>query len=464
MRELNRYRDYMKLLPPEISEAEIEAEKEVVGAVAVSGGEVQHMAYSEVTEGFVRAGAERTGMVYTQNLDISPEEVIAQAFDNSRYAERGRKEPMLGAEEFSALPETGVDRTEGTVTEEPQTEEPQAVSPVELTAAAARFERDILRMVNRPVRASVSVEQIIRTRAVVNSKGVDVTASSDAILAGYRIIEPETGASLEAYVSVDCPGNLTAAAEQEKLERFVKTLLPAADFVPGTWHALLDPSVTTNILMHAWQLFSARAYQSGSSAYSGMLGKPIMPEFMQISDRPVTERSAFRTYIDCEGSRAAGCVLVENGVLTGLMHNLTTAEKAGIPSTGNAGRKTLLAGNIHTDMQVMPTNFVIEPGENTFGRLLELLGDGIYINESFDVHHSLDIASGKFAIPCEGILVKGGKLTGKVTGLSMNGNLKSLFAGVEAIGSELNFRPFDMYRSYVLMGPAMLIEKIEIAG
>lgn len=60
--------------------------------------------------------------------------------------------------------------------------------------------------------------------------------------------------------------------------------------------------------------------------------------------------------MDCEGVPSRDLTLVENGVLKGWMHNLSSAAAAGVRSTGNAGRKTLLSGNIHTDMAIMPKN------------------------------------------------------------------------------------------------------------
>ena len=44
--------------------------------------------------------------------------------------------------------------------------------------------------------------------------------------------------------------------------------------------------------------------------------------------------------MDCEGVPSRDLTLVENGVLKGWMHNLSSAAAAGVRSTGNAGRKT----------------------------------------------------------------------------------------------------------------------------
>ena len=97
------------------------------------------------------------------------------------------------------------------------------------------------------------------------------------------------------------------------------------------------------------------------------------------------------------------------------------------------------------------------------GELLEELGDGIYVTNSYDVFHSINIGSGWFSIPCRGTVIKGGIEDRNVTGMTMNGKLTNLFARVMAAGKDLYIEEF-LRKSYCVGAPSLLIEKLQING
>ena len=172
----------------------------------------------------------------------------------------------------------------------------------------------------------------------------------------------------------------------------------------------------------------------------------------------------FSWKMDCEGVPSRDLTLVENGVLKGWMHNLSTAVAAGVRSTGNAGRKTLLSGNIHTDMAITPKNFTIESGAASLEQLIHDCDDGVYVFENYDQFHALNIVSGDFSFPCKAVRIKKGKPVGIMEGLTMTGNVAELFARVEQVGSDRVINPLVMYDSYTVSGPAMLVKSLKISG
>jgi len=168
--------------------------------------------------------------------------------------------------------------------------------------------------------------------------------------------------------------------------------------------------------------------------------------------------------MDCEGVPSRDLTLVENGVLKGWMHNLSSAAAAGVRSTGNAGRKTLLSGNIHTDMAIMPKNFTIESGTASLEQLIHDCDDGVYVFKNYDQFHALNVVSGDFSFPCKAVRIKEGKPVGIMEGLTMTGNVAELFARVEQVGSDRVINPLVMYDSYTVSGPAMLVKSLKISG
>lgn len=91
------------------------------------------------------------------------------------------------------------------------------------------------------------------------------------------------------------------------------------------------------------------------------------------------------------------------------------------------------------------------------------MGDGVYITESYDIFHSINIGSGDFAIPCRGIVIKDGKPHHSVTALTICGNLVSLFKNVEETGNDLLIDEF-LLKSYCVGSPSIRIRKLQVNG
>ena len=79
---------------------------------------------------------------------------------------------------------------------------------------------------------------------------------------------------------------------------------------------------------------------------------------------------------DDEGSPTQFKAVIQGGRLQTLLHNLKTARKAGIATTGNGGR-----GGAGSPVGVQPSNLYIPKGELEPAALYQALGDGLLITE-----------------------------------------------------------------------------------
>ncbi|MGN0299690.1 MAG: TldD/PmbA family protein [Lachnospiraceae bacterium] len=465
MRELAQYRAVMFHLPEGCKDAEVEAEKQKVLSVEIVGGIPDIMGFSEQTELFVRASGERTGMVYTQKLDEEPQQVIRQALRNSEAAQSKEAEPMCTPKIWQMLKEsmanTGCISKDFVLTKE---EEIRELSVKELFDYAKWLCRELEKACGMGDCVRVCLSQTISTMGVVNSWGMDVTASTERFVVGVR-----TDSGYSGYLSALCLEEINAEFFIREMHRQQKEL-PIVPSKAGTYRAVLASSVVNNILITAWQMFTGNRAQNGSTPLYGKEGQQIFSSCVTIRDYKGGRDSAnpiicgFSWQIDCEGVPSQDLTLVEHGVLKGWMHNLSTASAAGVISTGNAGRKTLLSGNIHTDMQIMPKNFTMESGEAELEELIAACGDGVYIFENYDPFHALNVVSGDFSFPCKGIQIRNGKMVGIMEGLTMSGNVCSLFSHVEIMGKDRVINPLVMYDSYEVSGPAMLVSELKIGG
>lgn len=450
MKELEAYQAAMVSLPEGCTAAEAEAEKKEILSVEVIGDQTGPMSCSEQTELFVRASGKKTGLVYTQKLDDDANSVIAQAFTNSQSS---------AADEADAFVTPAYWEDTKDVTEDGTYE---LVSVGKLKEKAKALTKDLQESFGCPVRLDLS--QTILTMGIVNSNHIEETASV------RRFVAEVSAGDYSGLLSALTLNDLTPAhfLTEFSKRRFLNAPMMPAE--PGCYKAVLSSQVVNNILITAWQMFTAKRAQNQSTPFAGKENTKIFSDCITIrdykggNDSQNSTQCGFSWKMDCEGVPSRDLTLVENGVLKGWMHNLSTARKAGTVSTGNAGRKTLLSGNIHTDMAIMPKNFTIESGKASLEELLVACDDGVYIFENYDQFHALNVVSGDFSFPCKAVRIKGGKTVGMMEGLTMSGTVAELFANVLLLGKDREINPLVMYDSYTVSGPEMLVAGLKISG
>lgn len=441
MQELQAYRMAFESLPDGVKAAEAQAERTIVMEASVSGGRSAGMEYSDKTELFVRATGEKTGMVYTENLEEDPAGVLRQALANSELGQ-------------AAEPMTGADRLEMTVF-------PQEKSADELHAAALALEEALKKQLDFVSGLSVSIAQRITAIGVVNTSGADVSAAVERY--DVNVHASHRDDPLKPFGEVKACSRLAdvdAEAWVRSLHEWNDTIRPAGKISPGEYRAVLSARTMDYVLVTAWQLFSAVCCKQGRSAIAGKLGQKLFADCITLCDHK--DGTGFAAVLDAEGVRCRNVTVAENGVVTAWMNNLATAD--GAPLTGNAGRRALLSGNIHTDMTVVPVCFTLESGEHSLDDLIRMCSDGVYICENFDQFHSLNIVSGDFHFPCRAIRIENGRLTEAAEGLVMSGNIVELLANAEALGDTQRMEPMAMYNNYTVSAPAMLVKSIHITG
>ena len=452
MRELKAYKAAMQSLPSGCLAAEAEAEKQEKLSVEMTGSQTGPMSCSEQTELFVRASGQKTGMVYTQKLDANASDVIAQALTNSEASAAKKAEPMAAADYWE------MDEAKDSNYEQTKT----LVSIETLKNKAKTLAGQLEESFGCKVRLNLS--QTILTMGIVNTNNIEETAS---------VCRFAAEAAADGYEGYACALTLDELSPEPFIHEFSNRRfldVPTILAEPGVYRAVLSSQAVNNILITAWQMFTAKRARSGATPFAGKENKKIFSDCITIrdykggADSKNSVQCGFSWKMDCEGVPSRDLTLVENGVLKGWMHNLSSAAAAGDRSTGNAGRKTLLSGNIHTDMAIMPKNFTIESGMASLEQLIHDCDDGVYVFKNYDQFHALNVVSGDFSFPCKAVRIKEGKPVGIMEGLTMTGNVAELFARVEQVGSDRVINPLVMYDSYTVSGPAMLVKSLKISG
>lgn len=198
-------------------------------------------------------------------------------------------------------------------------------------------------------------------------------------------------------------------------------------------------------------VFSAEEAQKGRSMLKGKAGSTIGSEAISIVDDPFHPDGYAGRNFDGEGVASKKQSIVQNGVLTTLLHNRKTAKKDGVETTGHAYKDSYKG-----TMGVAPSNFFIVPGSSGYESLVASIGEGIIVTGLSGLHSGADSISGDFSVAASGYYVKDGKNQGAVKQMTIAGNFYQLLRDVKAAGSDLEFQ-------YGGVGsPALLVKELSV--
>jgi len=291
---------------------------------------------------------------------------------------------------------------------------------------------------------------------IYNTLGVSFEYSSSSSQ-GVSWVAAVEGSSVESGISeaastmfegLDCE-----AIGQDAARRAV-ALLGGKQMASGRMPVMLDGRAAGQFLIFLSMLISADNVQKGKSMLAGKLGKDIASSRVTIVDDGLLLGGLATAPVDGVGIPQQRTTIVENGELRAFIHDCYTAKKGDKTSTGNANRR-----GYKTPPTVGTTNFYVEPGEANREQMLAEAGNGVLVTSIRDLFAGMDIATGDFSIPAQGIMVEGGKPTYPVKDFHVSGNLFKMLSDVVLLGRDLSWSNAGRYGT-----PDLLIGELSIAG
>ena len=211
-------------------------------------------------------------------------------------------------------------------------------------------------------------------------------------------------------------------------------MLRAAPVPSGNYRAIIHAKCMPSLLGTFAGVFSAESAQKGMSLLAGKEGEIIASDAVTLMDDPLLPGGLDSKPFDAEGVATRTKAVIEKGRLTTLLHNLKTARKAGVKTTGNAAK-----GSYAGAVDVSPSNFYLAPGEKTLDELMADVGNGLVITEVSGLHAGANPISGDFSLIAQGYTVKDGKKDAPVEQITVAGNFYQLLKNIRAVGSDLCF-------------------------
>jgi PmbA protein len=224
---------------------------------------------------------------------------------------------------------------------------------------------------------------------------------------------------------------------QTALEAVRKSLamlggLPAPS---GTYPVVIDRDCMATFLGTFAGMFSAKQVQDGKSPLAGKLEQTIGSSVVNILDDATRTGGIDSRPFDAEGFPSQKLVLVERGVLKNFMHNVETAAKDGLQSTGHGSRY-----GYRGTVGVSPSNFYIEPGVGTQQDLISSLDQGVLLTAIHGYHAGANSINGDFSLQADGFWIENGKVDHPLEVFTVAGNFLELLQNVEAVADDLEFK------------------------
>ena len=242
------------------------------------------------------------------------------------------------------------------------------------------------------------------------------------------------------------------AIAAEALEEAVSTI--GAGVAPsGKYNVVFSGKAMAKLLMTFSSVFSSEAVQKGRSLLKNKEGEKIASDCVTLIDDPRYPDSVIKRTFDGEGVATYTKNVVENGVLSTLLYNLTTAEKVGVKSTGNASKPSY-----SSVVGISPFTFYIKPGEDSREELFAQAGHGVYVTDLEGLHSGANAVTGDFSLAATGFLLENGKKTVPVKGFTVADNFYGVLKKIEKVGSDLEF-----LRSR-FGSPSLMVSDMTVAG
>lgn len=295
---------------------------------------------------------------------------------------------------------------------------------------------------------------------IVNTKGLDISYRSNVAAAVLCPVLTEEGkASAGMSIRSDSDFAQLSARCTEMVEESVqeaKDFLHASSIPSGNYEIILRTDAARSMLRTFAGIFSADNAQKGLSLLRGREGEKIASDCVTLVDDPLRKGSMASAPFDDEGVATYKKNVVENGTLKTLLHNLKTAKKQGVSSTGNASRAGYSA-----PVGVAPSNFYIENGERSLTQMAQTIGNGLVITSLQGLHAGANGISGDFSLGAKGYRIENGQIGTPVEQITVAGNFFRLLENVVEVANDLSF---GAPSGTAVGSPSLWVRGLSVAG
>ncbi len=336
----------------------------------------------------------------------------------------------------------------------------EKVTPKEKIDLIMALEEEAYKLDKRLVSiGDCSIDTYLSERLIANTKGLERQEKSNIAAIALEVIvkeEEDTKTAFEVLFTNDIK-NVEVKELAEKVVNEALSYLGATPVESKEYPILLKNKAMASLISAFTGAFSAENAQNGQSLLKDKVGQEIANPILTIIDNPFLEQGMQSRSFDSEGVATKELEVIKDGVLQTLLHNIKTAAKAGVQSTGHASKNSY-KGNL----TVAPSNIYVKNGENSFDELVASIEEGVMITELQGIHSGANAVSGDFSLAAHGYLIKDGKIARPVNQITIAGNFYQLLKDIDSIANDLAFS-LPMFGGYV-GSPTVKVKSLAVAG
>lgn len=290
---------------------------------------------------------------------------------------------------------------------------------------------------------------------IYNTKGLELNNKGNLLISYVIPIVEEKDEKQDGigYMIVDSIDELDTKKIAKQGVEDALSKLGGKSIPSGNYKTIIYNEAMASLLETFSDVFSAEEAQRGLSLLKGKENQCIASDIVSIIDDPLMNNGLASAPFDDEGVATFKKEIVSKGVLNTLLHNLKTANKANLKTTGNGFKSSY-----SSPVSVEPTNFYIEKGMKTLEELMNELDEGVIITDFAGLHSGANSITGDFSLASKGFYIKDGRKIYPIDQITVAGNFFELLKNIKDIGNDLNF-PISSIGS-----PSVVVEGLSIAG
>ncbi|MCL1962127.1 MAG: metalloprotease PmbA [Desulfovibrionaceae bacterium] len=207
---------------------------------------------------------------------------------------------------------------------------------------------------------------------------------------------------------------------------------------------LFESPLAAGLLGAFVQAVSGGALYRKTTFLVDSLGQPVFPGHIDIDEDPFVPGGKGSSPFDEEGVRVQRRKVVDGGRVQGYFLGTYSARKLGMKTTGNAGGSHNLTF----------TSRRTQPGDD-LPAMLRKLGTGLFVTELMG--QGVNYVTGDYSRGASGFWVQNGQIAYPVQEITIAGNLRDMFMGIEAVGA-------DAYNYGAKTIGSVLVGRMKVAG
>jgi len=211
---------------------------------------------------------------------------------------------------------------------------------------------------------------------------------------------------------------------------------------------VFDTRVAGGVIGALASAISGSAVARGTTFLKNKMGEQVFAKGLTVMDDPFLPRGMRSHPFDAEGVAPTKRKMIDDGVLTGWLLDLSSARQLGLQTTGNAAR------GASTPPSPRPANFYLEAGAQTVEALLAEMGEGLLVTQMMG--GGANPVTGDYSRGARGFWIENGKIAYPVSEITIAGNIQEMW---------MNMTPAnDLKIKHGIDAPTLRIEGLTVAG